>query len=121
MERKTFMDTTYSLAKALHFLYLAKQYFEDVQMNHSNDVKQIFKQYIQKCDWILFDLKNRLSQENREILAKQLEGSLDINAVLDKVVRLDNKQVLFVEDILDAIIKGQDFNIEYKNEEECQE
>lgn len=120
-ERKTFMDNTYSLAKSLHFINLAKQYLEDVQMLTNAEIKYVFKQYIQKCDWILSDLKNRLSQENRENLAKELDGSLDINAVMDKLVRLDNNQILFIESVIDAMIKGDDFNVEYKNEEKCQE
>jgi hypothetical protein len=120
-ETKKFMDNTYSLAKALHFINLAKQYLEDVQLGTSGEIKLIFKQYIQKCDWILFDLKNRLSIENREVLAKELEGSLDMNAVMDKVVHLNNDQVLFIETVIDAMIKGEDLNVEFKNEEKCQE
>jgi hypothetical protein len=120
-ERKTFMDNTYSLAKALHLINLSKQYFEDVKRDVDGEIKAVFNQYIHKCDWILLDLKNRLSQENREILAKELDGSLDMNAIMDKLIHLDNRQVLFLEDVIDAMINGKDFNVEFVNKESCQE
>lgn len=107
-ERRTFMDNTYSLAKSLHFVYLAKQYLEDVRRELDGEIKMVFNQYIQKCEWIILDLKSRLSDENREILAQELEGSIDINAIMDKVIHLDNKQKVFVEDIIDAMIKGEE-------------
>lgn len=104
----SFTDSTYSLAKALHFIDLARQYFEDVQFSTEKDIKTIFNQYIQKCNWIIFDVKSRLSNENRELLAKELEGSLDINAIMDKVIHLDNKQKAFIEDIIDSMRKGEE-------------
>jgi len=107
-ETRSFTDNTYSLAKALLFTDLARQYFEDVQYSTHHDIKSMFNQYITKCNWIIFDVKNRLSQENREILAKELEGSLDINAIMDKVIHLDNKQKAFIEDIIDAMNKGEE-------------
>ena len=107
-ETRTFTDNTYSLAKALHFIDLAKQYFEDVRLGTSGDIKMIFSLYIQKCDWIIHNLKDRLSPENREVLAKELEGSLDINAIMDKVIHLDNKQKAFVEEIIDGMIRGEE-------------
>lgn len=115
-ERKTFMDNTYSLAKSMHLINLAKQYLEDVRREVNSDVKIIFNQYVQKCEWILFDLRNRLSQENREILAKELEGSFDMDAIFDKVIRLDNKEITFVESIMDALIRGEEIIVEHKNE-----
>ena len=107
-QTNSFVDSTYSLAKALHFIDLARQYFEDVQLGTNRDIKTIFSQYINKCNWIIFDLKNRLSQENREVLAKELEQSLDINAIMDKVIHLDNKQKAFIEDIIDSMRKGEE-------------
>lgn len=115
-ETKSFTDNTYSLAKSLHLINLAKQYLEDVRREVNKDVKIIFNQYIQKCDWILFDLKNRLSQQNREILNKELEGSFDMDAIFDKVIRMDNKQIQFIEEVMDALIRGEEVIVEHKNE-----
>jgi len=120
-EKTTFTDSTYSLAKSLHLINLAKMYLEDIRRDVNMDVKLIFNQYIQKCEWILFDLRNRLSQENREILLKELDNSIDMDAVLDKVIRLDNKQVIFIESVMDALIKGEEVVVEHKNESSCQE
>lgn len=120
-ERKTFMDNTFSLAKSLHFINLAKQYLDDVRRGTNGEVKLIFNQYIQKCDWILGDLKNRLNQQSREALAKELEGSLDMDAIMDKVIHLDNQQIAFIETVIDALIKGEEVIVEHKNENTCQE
>jgi flagellin-specific chaperone FliS len=118
----SFSDSTYSLAKALHFIDLARQYFEDAQFGTEKDVKIIFNQYINKCNWIILDLKSRLSNENREILAKELEQSLDINAIMDKVIHLDNKQKAFIEDIIDSMRKGEEVIIvDDKKDLPCQE
>ena len=120
-ERRTFMDNTYSLAKSLHFIYLAKQYLEDVRRELDGEIKMVFNQYVQKCEWVILDLKSRLSDENREILAQELEGSIDINAIMDKVIHLDNKQKVFVEDIIDAMIKGEEVIIvDDKKDLSCQ-
>ncbi len=121
-ETQSFTDSTYSLAKAIHFVDLARQYFEDVQLGTSKDVKLIFSQYINKCNWIIQNLKDRLSLENREMLAKELEGSLDINAIMDKVIRLDNKQRLFIEDIIDSMVRGEEvIVVDDKKDLPCQE
>lgn len=115
-ERKTFMDNTFSLAKSLHFINLAKQYLDDVRRGANGEVKLIFNQYIQKCDWILGDLKNRLNQQSREALAKELEGSLDMDAIMDKVIHLDNQQIAFIETVIDALIRGEEVIVEHKNQ-----
>ncbi len=121
-ETQSFTDSTYSLAKAIHFVDLARQYFEDVQLGTSKDVKLIFSQYINKCNWIIQNLKDRLSLENREMLAKELEGSLYINAIMDKVIRLDNKQRLFIEDIIDSMVRGEEvIVVDDKKDLPCQE
>lgn len=111
LKSEKFTDNTYSLAKALHHISIAQQYFEDVRLGSSLDVKMIFNQYIQKCQWIISNLKDRLSSENREILAKELEDSLSVDAIADKVILLDNKKRAFIEDLLDSIIRGEDVEI----------
>lgn len=116
LKKEKFTDNTFSVAKALHHISIAQQYFEDVRLGSSLDVKMIFNQYIQKCQWIISNLKDRLSAENREILAKELEDSLSVDAIADKVILLDNKKRAFVEDLIDSMIRGEDVEIiENKN------
>jgi flagellin-specific chaperone FliS len=111
LKKEKFTDNTFSVAKALHHISIAQQYFEDVRLGSSLDVKMIFNQYIQKCQWIISNLKDRLSAENREILAKELEDSLSVDAIADKVILLDNKKRAFVEDLIDSIIRGEEVTI----------
>jgi hypothetical protein len=107
-QKSVFTDNTFSLAKGIHHINIAKQYFEDLCLGSSFDVKMIFKQYIHKCDYIISNLKNRLSSENREILAKELEDSMSFDAIADKIIRLNIEQRAFIEEILDSMIRGEE-------------
>lgn len=109
--RESFSDNTYSLAKSLHHINIAKQFLEDVKLSTTGEVKFIFNQYIQKCDWILNDMKSRLNDESRIILSKELEDSLSFDSINDKLIYLDNDQRNMVEDIISEMIKGQEIKI----------
>jgi hypothetical protein len=109
--KSMFMDNTFSLAKGIHHINIAKQYFEDISIGTSYDVKMIFNQYIQKCEYIISNVKNRLSDENRAILAQELEDSLSFDAIADKIIRLSIEQRAFVEEILDSMIRGEEIII----------
>lgn len=111
MTKEKFTDNKFSVAKGLTHIHIAKQYFEDVKIDANMDVKMIFNQYIQKCDWIINNLKDRLNQENRIYLEKELEDSLTVDAISDKVVLLDNKAKEFVEELIDRLIKGEEIII----------
>ena len=104
--KNTFADRTYSLAKALHNLNNAKLYLEDVRINSINEAKGIFNSYIQKCNWILEDVKGRLNQESRNSLNKDLEDSLLFDAIADKLIRLDKNGRDLVENYIDELIKS---------------
>ena len=106
-----FRDSTFSLAKALQYVNIAKQYFEDVKFGTGKDVKNIFNRYIDKCDWIIRDVKDRLSDDSREQLISELEDSLIFDSITDKLIYLSQDQRNFVEDLLDSMIKGEDVKI----------
>ena len=98
MER--FTDNSYSLAKGLHHVNLAKMYFDDIRTGVSGDIKNIFNQYIQKCDWIIDSMKCRLTEENREALKKELDDSFSFEAINDQLIRLNEEQRAFIEKII---------------------
>jgi hypothetical protein len=102
---------TYSLAKALHHLNIAKQYFEDVKLGCTGDVKNMFNGYINKCDWILNNVFDKLSNERRKIYKVELSDSLGIDAINDQLMMLDNAQRTEIEEMLDAIVKGKKVTI----------
>jgi len=111
MQKEKFTDNTFSVAKALNHIHIAKQYFDDVRIGASLDVKMIFNQYVNKCDWILNNLRDRLNEDNRKLLDKELNDSLTIDAIADKVVLLDNKSREFIEGLIDKLIKGEEIKI----------
>lgn len=109
--KKQFEDSTYSLAKALHHVNIAKQYFEDVRFSTGKEVKSVFNQYIIKCDWIIRDVRDRLTEESRQAIANELEDSLSFDAIIDKLVHMDTEQRNFIEDLMDSMIKGEEVKI----------
>ena len=106
--KQTFADNTYSLAKGLHHINIAKLYFEDVRYSTSKEIKAVFNQYIQKCDWIIANMKDRMDKECKMVLEKELEDSLTFDAITDKLIYLDNSQRAFIEEIIDAMISGEE-------------
>lgn len=109
--KEKFSDNTYSLAKGLHHINIAKMYFEDVRYGTTGEIKLVFNQYIQKCDWIIANMKDRLAKENRLTLEKELSESLTFEAINDKLIHLDNNQRNFIENIIDAFIKGEEIKV----------
>ena len=98
---------TYSLAKGLHHLNIAKQYFEDVKMGCVGDVKNTFNGYVNKCDWILNNVFDKLDDEKRKIYKEELSDSLSIDSINDQLMMLDNTQRNQIEELLEAILKGK--------------
>ena len=98
---------TYSLAKGLHHINNAKQYFEDVKMGCSGDLKNTFNGYINKCDYILNNIFDKLGESTRKVYKKELSDSLGLDAINDQLMMLDNTQRSQIEELLEAIVKGK--------------
>lgn len=111
IKKERFTDSTFSLAKGLHHVNMAKMYFEDIRMDTTQTVKALFNQYIQKCDWILVTMKSKLNVENKIALENELSDSISFEAITDKLIRLDSSQRAFLENIMDAMIKGEEIKI----------
>lgn len=111
MSKTNFSDTTYSLAKALHSIHMAKWYLEDVRIDTHGDVKAIFNNYINKCDFILNNIRDRLKPENKKALQEEMKDTLMLDSILDKLMYIDTKQREFIEDLLQSMIKGEEINI----------
>lgn len=101
---------TYSLAKGLHHINIAKQYFEDVKIGCTGDLKNTFSGYINKCDWILNNILHKLGDKTREIYKTELSDSLGIDAINDKLMILTNDQRNEIEDYLNKLIKNDKTN-----------
>ena len=110
-QKERFADNTYSLAKGIHHVNIAKQYFEDVRFGTKAEVKAVFNQYIQKCEWIISNLKDRLAPDNKAALEKELSSSIFLEAINDKLIHLNEEQIDFIENLLDAIINGEEIKV----------
>lgn len=98
---------TFSLAKGLHHINIAKQYFEDFKINRNGGIKNAVNSYINKCEWILNDIFDRLGEHTRKVYKEELSDSLSLESINDKLMILDTAQRLEIEDMLDAIIKNK--------------
>jgi hypothetical protein len=105
MKKENFVDTTYSLAKSLHHINIAREYLEDVKRETKGTVKDLFNNYINKCDFIIHNMRDRLTPENREVFKQELKDSFMIEAINDKLIHLDEHQRLEVESFIDELIK----------------
>jgi len=98
---------TFSLAKGLHHINIAKQYFEDFKIDCTGDIKHAVNGYINKCDFILNNIFDRLGEETRKVYKEEISDSLSLESINDKLMILDTAQRLELEDMLDAITKGK--------------
>ena len=102
---------TYSLAKGLHHINIAKQYFEDAKMNYRGELKNMFTAYVIKCDWILNNIFDKLGETTRAVYREELSDSLSIDQINDQLMKLDNQQRAQLEEILDSIVKGKSVKV----------
>lgn len=102
--KQQFKDTTYSLAKALHHINIANEYLNDVRRDSNGEVRHLFNGFINKCNWILSSISDRLSDDSRTILKKELDDSFQLEAINDKLIHLDSKQRQEVELFIEKMI-----------------
>ena len=105
--KEHFSDSTFSLAKSLHHINIARDYLIDVRMGTNGSIKDLFNGYIAKCDYILNNINHRLKDENREALKKELKDSFIFEAINDKLIYLDENQRLEVESYIENLIKKE--------------
>ena len=102
---------TFSLAKGLHHINMARQYFQDVTFGCKGDIKHTFNGYVNKCDFILNNVFDKLGEETRKVYKEELSDSLGIDHINDQLMRLDNDQRAQIEDILENIVKGKKIKV----------
>jgi ribosomal protein S8 len=100
-----FSDTTFSLAKALHHINNAREYFKDVKRDCNTGIKNQFSNYIQKCDFIIDSITCKLTTENNAILKKELADSFIIEGINDKLMLMNELQRNEVENLIEQILK----------------
>jgi len=107
----SYKKDTFSLAKGLHHINMAKQYFEDVKIGCTGTIKNTFSGYVNKCDFILNNIYDKLGPETRKSYKEEMSDSLGIDHINDQLMRLDNEQRHQIEEIIDNVVKGKKVKI----------
>ena len=105
--KENFRDTSFHLAKALHFANVSKQYFELLKLEAKGETKMLFQNCIQRMDWVYHNIYDRLSQNSRDILKKEMEDSLCFDEIINRLVLLEPEQRTRIENLITALSKGE--------------
>ena len=105
--REHFKDTSFHLAKALHFNKVSREYFELLKIGSTGETKNMFNQCIQRLDWVYHNIYDRLSGNSREILKKEMEDSLCFDEIMNKLVLLEPNQRATIESLITSLSKGE--------------
>lgn len=97
-------QTTFSLAKALHYCYFAKEYFADVirQENLTGNSKQFINNLIKRQEWVLTECYTRMPVESAQMLKEELQNRdiATIDSILNMIVLMDEDKRLELEDYI---------------------
>lgn len=113
--KEQFKDTSFHLAKALHFNEVSKQYFELLKVGSSGETKMMFSNCVHRLDWVYHNIYDRLSANSREILKKEMADSLVFDEILNSLIKLEPTQRLVVEDIIKQLAKGETIQFVQEN------
>ena len=105
--REQFRDTSFHLAKALHFNKVSREYFDLLRIGASGETKNMFNQCIQRLDWVYHNIYDRLSQNSKDILKQEMADSLAMDSIMDGLVLLTPENRSIVEGIINSLNKGE--------------
>ena len=111
----------FSLAKALHHINIAKDYFEVVKIETHSSLKNMFNGYINKCNFILNDINSQLGNDTRLIFKEEMSDSLSFDHIHNQLIMLSNEQRGYIEQIVDEMVKGAVITIKIENKNEHRE
>ena len=105
-----------ALVNALIHLKVAVEYFTSfINDNPGTRGANLFRQYNHKINWILYDLITNpaLPKEARDGIKKDVESDvLVIPALVEKIALLTPENRLALEDLVDAMLKGETITVE---------
>lgn len=99
-----------SVFRGLSYLVLAKEYFEDVARSNGMGVREKFKAYSGKLQWVLLDIKHRLDPDMQAAFSRELEkgDTMWTEAMLDKMADLSQQDRSAVEIFIDHLKKSKE-------------
>lgn len=113
--RESFKDTSYKLAKALHFNKCSREYFEMLRLDAKGETKLLFQNCIQRLDWVYHNIYDRLSENSREILRTEMQDSLAFDEIMNQLILLQPEQRSLIENIISALNKGETIEVALPN------
>lgn len=109
-----------SIMKGAYHLAMARTYFDSVRTVAGLHAKHVFNGYINKCDWVIKDIKTFLPPESSALLRQEIEQGdvMFFGAIAEKCAHLDPQQREGIEKLIDAIIAGETIQVEQVKEEQ---
>ena len=119
MAKERFEDNTYDLLQALTHASISKKFFEMLVIDKSFDVKMIFKQYIQRINFIESNIYDRLGEDSRKAYKDMLINgdTVFVNEMSKKFSLLGEEQKPIIESIVNSLIAGETINVEIDNKQ----
>jgi len=105
--KEHFADTSFHLAKALHFNKVSQEYFTLLKIGAKGETKNLFNQCIQRSEWIYNNIHCRLSDNSRAILKQEMSDSLAMDAIIDELVLLTPENRATIENLIKSLNKGE--------------
>lgn len=107
MNSPNYTDNSYCLTKALFHASSCLQFLEVIKIDTKGEVKNLFNLLINKIEFVVNNITHRLNDEDRKILKEELDDSISVQAILDDLVRLNPKQRETIENLTNALVKGE--------------
>ena len=109
--REHFADTSYNLAKALHFNKVSREYFDFLKVGAKGETKMLFSNCVQRLDWVYHNIYDRLSQNSKDVLKQEMADSLALDSIMDGLVLLTPQNRSIVEGIINSLNKGETIEV----------
>ena len=107
-----------NIISAVHNIRMAKEHFEDFQREHpASKGSKLFAMYSGKLDWVVRDLicNPYLPNEVSQGIKQEWESDVfAVTAIQDKVSLLPPDKRELIEDLIDAMLAGEEILIEQK-------
>ena len=105
--KEHFADTSYNLAKALHFNKVSREYFDLLKVGAKGETKMLFQNCVNRLDWVYHNIYDRLSQNSKDILKQEMSDSLAMDSIMDGLVLLTPENRSMIENLIASLNKGE--------------
>lgn len=110
MPNERYSDNDLLMLKGLYHTSIAKKYFETAKIDKHFSIKEVFSNYVNRCDYILNSVNSMVKGTSKNILDQEiLKGdTLFFDSLMDKLPSLNSLQREQIETIIDGYLKGEE-------------